>query len=63
MGKTVEQKNVIIAELKESLSKSQLAVIIDYQGLSVAEITDFFMRRMKIRMRKIRDQCRMKTSG
>lgn len=44
MGKTVEQKNVIIADLKENLSKSQLAVIIDYQGLSVAEITDLRRR-------------------
>jgi large subunit ribosomal protein L10 len=44
MGKTVAQKNEIITELKDSLSQSQLAVIIDYQGLSVAEITDLRRR-------------------
>lgn len=44
MGKTFAAKNEIIAELKESLSESQLAVIIDYKGLSVAEITDLRRR-------------------
>lgn len=40
MGRTLEDKQEIVAELKESLSKSQLAVVIDYKGLTVAEITD-----------------------
>ncbi len=44
MGKTVEQKNVIIADIKQTLSESQLAIVIDYQGLSVAEITDLRRR-------------------
>lgn len=44
MGRTIENKKEIVAELKESLSKSQLAIVIEYQGLSVAEITDLRRR-------------------
>jgi large subunit ribosomal protein L10 len=44
MGRTLENKQEIVAELKESLSKAQLALVIDYQGLSVAEITDLRQR-------------------
>jgi large subunit ribosomal protein L10 len=44
MGRTRENKQEIINELKQSLSESQLAVVIDYQGLSVAEITDLRRR-------------------
>ncbi|MGQ9869177.1 50S ribosomal protein L10, partial [Leptodesmis sp.] len=40
MGRTLEEKKEMVAELKETLSQSQLAVVIDYKGLSVAEITD-----------------------
>ncbi len=40
MGRTLEDKKAMVAELKKSLSEAQLAVVIDYQGLSVAEITD-----------------------
>ncbi len=44
MGRTVESKREVIADLKETLSQSQLALVIDYQGLSVAEITDLRRR-------------------
>ena len=40
MSRTIEEKREIVTELKEILSQSQLAIVIDYQGLSVAEITD-----------------------
>lgn len=40
MGRSREGKTAIVEELKEHLSSSQLAVVIDYQGLSVAEITN-----------------------
>lgn len=40
MGRTRANKEEIVQELKESLSDTQLAFVIDYQGLSVAEITD-----------------------
>ncbi|RKH77265.1 50S ribosomal protein L10, partial [Corallococcus praedator] len=44
MGRTLEDKKAIVAELKETLSTSQLAVLINYQGLTVAEITDLRKR-------------------
>lgn len=40
MGRTLANKKAIVAELKETLSESQLAVVIDYKGLSVAQMTD-----------------------
>ena len=40
MGRTRENKETVVADLKEILSESQLGVVIDYSGLSVAEITD-----------------------
>lgn len=40
MGRTVENKREIVAELRERLSESTLALVIDYQGLSVAEMKD-----------------------
>src|SRR5919199_5326340 len=40
MGRTLESKQEVLDDLKQTLSESQLAVIIDYQGLTVAEITD-----------------------
>jgi large subunit ribosomal protein L10 len=44
MGRTPENKKEIVAELKETLSQSQLAFVIDYKGLTVAEITDLRRR-------------------
>lgn len=44
MGRTFENKQAVVADLKQTLSESQLAVVIDYQGLSVAEITDLRRR-------------------
>ena len=44
MGRTLEDKREIVADLKETLNQSQLAVVIDYKGLSVAEITDLRKR-------------------
>ncbi len=40
MGRTRENKGAIIEELKQDLGEAQLAFVIDYRGLSVAEITD-----------------------
>lgn len=40
MSRTLENKQDVVAELKQSLSESQLAIVIDYKGLTVAEITD-----------------------
>lgn len=44
MGRTLENKKAIVAELKETLSSSQMALVIDYRGLTVAEITDLRRR-------------------
>jgi len=44
MGRTIENKQEIVADLKARLSESQLALVINYQGLSVAEITDLRRR-------------------
>ncbi|NJL62154.1 MAG: 50S ribosomal protein L10 [Methylacidiphilales bacterium] len=40
MGRTLTNKKGIVDELKGTLSESTLALVIDYQGLSVAEISD-----------------------
>ncbi|NET49429.1 MAG: 50S ribosomal protein L10 [Merismopedia sp. SIO2A8] len=40
MGRTLENKQEIIADLKVMLGDAQLALVIDYQGLTVAEIAD-----------------------
>ena len=44
MGRTLENKKEIVADLKETLSESTLALVIDYQGLTVAQITDLRRR-------------------
>ncbi|MEH2201786.1 50S ribosomal protein L10 [Nostoc sp.] len=44
MGRTLENKKEIVADLKVSLSNSTLALVIDYQGLTVSEITDLRRR-------------------
>ncbi|MEY3298545.1 MAG: ribosomal protein [Cyanobacteriota bacterium] len=40
MGRTLANKQEIVGELQSLLKESQLAFVIDYQGLSVAEITN-----------------------
>jgi len=40
MGRTLENKKEIVEELKGLLSESMLAIVIDYKGLTVSEITD-----------------------
>lgn len=44
MGRTIEDKKAIVADLKETLSESTLALVIEYQGLTVAEMTDLRRR-------------------
>ncbi len=39
MGRTYAEKQALVAELKQSFSGSQMAMVIDYKGLTVAEIT------------------------
>lgn len=40
MGRTLENKQQIVSELKDLLGKTQMALVMDYAGLSVAETTD-----------------------
>ncbi|TVP66851.1 MAG: 50S ribosomal protein L10 [Leptolyngbya sp. LCM1.Bin17] len=40
MGRTLANKKELVTEIQELLSDVQLALVIDYKGLSVAEITD-----------------------
>jgi large subunit ribosomal protein L10 len=40
MGRTLTNKKAIVADLQETLSESSLAVVINYSGLTVKEITD-----------------------
>ncbi len=40
MGRTLANKKEIVADLKQILDKSSLAIVIDYEGLTVAQITD-----------------------
>lgn len=40
MGKSKQEKSAVIAELKSSLGDSQLAMVIDYHGLTVSQITE-----------------------
>ena len=44
MSRTLEDKRAMVTVLKEDLSVSQLALVIDYQGLTVAEIMDLRRR-------------------
>ena len=44
MGRTLEKKQQIVAELKELLSDSEMALVLDYQGLSVNEMSDLRTR-------------------
>jgi len=44
MGRTLENKKEIVADLKQTLSTSTLALVIDYQWLTVSEISDLRRR-------------------
>ena len=54
MGRTRENKGAIIEQLKEDLKDVQLAFVVDYKGLSVAEITD-----LRNRLRPVGGTCKV----
>jgi large subunit ribosomal protein L10 len=54
MGRTRESKAEIIEGLKQDLSQAQMAFVIDYRGLSVAEITD-----LRNRLRPVGGSCKV----
>lgn len=44
MGRTLENKQQIVADLKNTLSESSMALVINYRGMTVAEITNLRRR-------------------
>tara|TARA_B100001559_G_scaffold295871_1_gene278597 strand:+ start:112 stop:675 length:564 start_codon:yes stop_codon:yes gene_type:complete len=40
MGRTLENKQQIVGELKELLAETELALVLDYKGLSIKEMSD-----------------------
>jgi large subunit ribosomal protein L10 len=54
MGRTRENKGEIVEDVKQLLQDAQLAIAVDYQGLSVAEITD-----LRRRLRPIGGSCKI----
>ncbi|GAB4535741.1 MAG: 50S ribosomal protein L10 [Pleurocapsa sp.] len=54
MGRTRANKEEIVTELKQSLSEAQLAFVVNYEGLSVAEITD-----LRNRLRPVGATCKI----
>ena len=40
MGRTLENKQQIVEEIKSLLSESEMAVVLDYKGLSIKEMSD-----------------------
>ena len=40
MSKNLEIKKGVVADIKEKFEKAQTAVLVDYRGLNVAEVTD-----------------------
>lgn len=54
MGRNRTSKEEIVEELKEQLSETQLTIVIDYQGLSVGEITD-----LRDRLRPTGTECKV----
>jgi len=44
MGRTLESKQQIVEELKQLLDEAELALVLDYQGLSIKEISDLRSR-------------------
>ena len=40
LSQAQEQKKLVVAQIREKLEKAQSVVIIDYRGLTVAEVTE-----------------------
>jgi large subunit ribosomal protein L10 len=54
MGRTRDSKEAVVANLKQRLSEAQLVAIVDYQGLSVAEISN-----LRDRLRPVGTSCKV----
>ena len=40
MSKNFEIKKTVVAEIKDKLDRAQSVVLVDYRGLTVAEVTE-----------------------
>jgi len=47
MGRTLESKKQIVEELEELLGEADMALVLDYQGLSIKELSDLRTRLQK----------------
>lgn len=54
MGRTRENKATVISDVQELFQDAQMTVVIDYQGLTVAEITD-----LRNRLRPLGGTCKI----
>ncbi len=54
MGRTLENKQQIVKELKELLSEAEMALVLDYQGLSIKEMSD-----LRTRLRESNGVCKV----
>ena len=54
MGRTLENKQQIVGELKELLGEAEMALVLDYQGLSIREMKD-----LRSRLAAINDVCKV----
>ncbi|MGB8702494.1 MAG: 50S ribosomal protein L10 [Thermosynechococcaceae cyanobacterium] len=54
MGRSPEDKKQIVADLKTALEETQMTFVIDYQGLTVSEITD-----LRNRLRPVGASCKV----
>ncbi|NCV92780.1 MAG: 50S ribosomal protein L10, partial [Synechococcaceae bacterium WB7_3xG_012] len=44
MGRTLENKQQIVEELKQLLGEAEMALVLDYKGLSIKEMSDLRTR-------------------
>ena len=44
MGRTLENKQKIVTEIKSLLNDSEMAVVLDYKGLTIKEMSDLRSR-------------------
>ncbi len=54
MGRTLENKKLIVEELKGLLDETELALVLDYQGLSIKEMSD-----LRTRLQKSQGVCKV----
>ena len=44
MGRTLENKQQIVSEIKSLLNETEMAVVLDYKGLTIKEMSDLRSR-------------------